>query len=115
MKNYGVYFQEEGEKILNIIKTLLMNIIQYEPSNSKLIKEATNCLKTAKELTEEFTKISNKNFKYNKQRIGGKYSYLYNEDQGDVVDMLQKRKKSPFSQVSPDISSKSLKHFSIFS
>lgn len=28
MNNYGVYFQEQGEKVLNIIKSLLMSIIQ---------------------------------------------------------------------------------------
>ena len=48
MNNYGVYFQEQGEKVLNIIKTLLISLIQYDSSNTKLIKQAHGCLKHLK-------------------------------------------------------------------
>jgi hypothetical protein len=65
---------------------------------------------------EEFNRISNKTSKYNKLRNGGKYSYLYNEDQGEVVDMLSqstRRNRNPYSQSSND--SVTLKLFSSFS
>jgi hypothetical protein len=35
MNNYGIYFQQEGQKILNIIRTLAMMILQTEQPGSK--------------------------------------------------------------------------------
>lgn len=95
-----------------------MNIIQSAQSNTLVHKQANQALKAVKELFEEFNKIANKTVKYDKLRHGGKYSYLYNKDQGDIVDMLAanpKRGKNPYLQENPDVSSKSLKLFSSFS
>ena len=90
-----------------------MSILQAEPS-TKLIKDVNCSLKFVKELSDEFMKISNKTYKYNRQRSGGKYAYLYNDDQGEVVDMFQKKTKHIFAQDSPDITSKNLKNISVF-
>jgi hypothetical protein len=101
MNNYGVYFQVEGEKVLNVIRSLLMNIIQFSQPNSSLFREANQALKVVKELFEEFNRIASKTAKYNKLRNGGKYAYLYNKDQGEVVDMLDtspRRGRNPYSQ-----------------
>lgn len=76
MNNYGVYFQEDGELILNLVRGLLMAVIQNE-SSGKTVKEAMSCIKLAKELTEQFHAISVKTFRYNRMRIGGK---LVNHD-----------------------------------
>ncbi len=71
MNNYGVYFQEDGELILNLVRGLLMSVIQNE-SSEKTVKEAMNCIKLAKELTEQFHTISAKTYSYNRMRVGGK-------------------------------------------
>lgn len=117
MNNYGVYFQVEGEKVLNVITTILMNVLHFEPHHSALFKEATHAKNLVKTLFEEFNRIANKTAKHNKLRSGGRYSYLYNQDQGEVVDMLAPptRHKNRFSQDTPDVTSKSLKLFSTFS
>lgn len=78
-----------------------MNVIQFSQPNSPLLKEATHALKKVKELFEEFNRIANKTAKYNKLRHGSKYAYLYNKDQGDVVDMMAttpRKGKNPYSQ-----------------
>jgi hypothetical protein len=76
MNNYGVYFQEDGELILNLVRGLLMSVIQNE-SSEKTVKEAMSCIRMAKELTEHFHAISAKTYSYNRMRVGGK---LVNND-----------------------------------
>jgi hypothetical protein len=62
-------------------------ILKSEKQASDSYKNAIACLKKLKEIFEEFNKIADRTFKYNKLKSGGKFSYLNNSDMGEKVDM----------------------------
>ncbi len=59
----------------------------------------------------------NKTFKHKKMNSGGKFSYLYNKQQGNLVDVHKtlKKNKSHYSQDNPEFTSINIELISFFS